>query len=114
MFDILNSSAEHNPKKYGQVYNGSKKQIEFLDEMCLFIKHINVINANSLRVKVKCFESWQITNIMQLWETLKSYNFPFLRTRRINQDCVENFFGTVRQQGGNCGKSDINTICASF
>jgi len=27
LFDILNSSAEHNPKEYGQVYNGSKKQI---------------------------------------------------------------------------------------
>jgi len=39
---------------------------------------------------------------MQLWDKLKSCNFPFLQTRRINQDCLENFFGTTRQQGGNC------------
>lgn len=27
LFDILNSSAEHNPKEYGQIYNGSKKLV---------------------------------------------------------------------------------------
>lgn len=32
---------------------------------------------------------------------MKYNNFPYLHTRRINQDCVENFFGSIRQQGGN-------------
>jgi len=39
---------------------------------------------------------------MQLWEKLKCYNFPYIRTRKINQDYVENFSGCIRQQGGNC------------
>lgn len=39
---------------------------------------------------------------MQFWEKLKCYNFPHICTRRINQDCVENFFSCIRQQDGNC------------
>jgi len=38
----------------------------------------------------------------QLWKKLKYYNFPHIQTQRINQDCLENFFGSIRQQGGNC------------
>lgn len=26
----------------------------------------------------------------------------YILTRRLNQDCLENFFGSIRQQGGNC------------
>lgn len=32
---------------------------------------------------------------------MKYYNFPYLRTRRINQDCIENFFDSIKQQDGN-------------
>jgi hypothetical protein len=112
LFDILNSSHINNPKEYGKVFTGSKKQIQFLEQMLFFLEHINVVNANGLHVKVKCFKSWQITikSIIQLWDKLKFYNFPFLQTRRINQDCLENFFGTVRQQGGN----SYNPTCIQF
>lgn len=103
LFDILNSSSVNNPKEYGTVFIGSKKQIEFLEKMKVFLKSMKVVNKTS-HVKVKCFDYWQITitGIIQLWEKLKSHNFPHLKTRRINQDCVENFFGSIRQQGGNC------------
>jgi len=70
-----------------------------------FSKNINIITEKRSRVKIKCFECWQITiksMIWQLWKKLKCYNFPYIRTRRINQDCVENFFLVVRQQGDNC------------
>lgn len=33
---------------------------------------------------------------------LKELGFKYLMTRRLNQDFLENFFGSVRQQGGNC------------
>lgn len=104
LFDILNSSALNSPKEYGQVFSGSEKQIQILEEMLCILKNIKIINEKDSRVKIKCFDCWQITikSTMQLWEKLKCCNFPYLRTRRINQDCVENFFGSVRQQGGNC------------
>lgn len=105
LFDILNSSSLNNPKEYGKVFTGSEKQIMFLKQMLHLFKDIKVIDANGslLKVKIPCFECWQITikSIIQLWDTLKSFNFPYLRTRKINQDCVENFFGSIRQQGGN-------------
>lgn len=38
---------------------------------------------------------------MDLWEVVKSEGCTQLCTRRLNQDCLENFFGKVRRQGGN-------------
>lgn len=32
---------------------------------------------------------------------MSALDFKYLRTGRINTDCIENFFGSVRQQGGN-------------
>lgn len=72
--------------------------------MLYFIESIKVIDKNGSSVSVKCLKCWQITikSVQQLWEILKSYDFSYLRTRRLNQDCIENFFGSIRQQGGNC------------
>lgn len=104
LFDILNSSSVVNPKEYGKVFTGSNKQMQFLEEMLSFLKCIKVIDDNGSNVSVKCFKSWQITinSVIQLWKILKSYDFTYLRTRKLNQDCLENFFGFIRQQGGNC------------
>jgi len=103
LFDIFNSSSEVNPKKYGKVFTGSTKQLQFLEEMSQFVQNITVTNSTGEIIKVKCFKCWQVTinSIIQLWEKLKMYNFPYLQTRRINQDCLENLFGSIRQQGGN-------------
>lgn len=38
---------------------------------------------------------------MLLFEELKSCGFEYLLTRRLNQGSLENFFGKIRQQGGN-------------
>ena len=103
LFDILNSSNVNNPKEYGKVFIGDK-QMQFLQNTLSFLKSIKVINDNNKYVKLKCFDCWQITikSTIQLWTTLKNYNLPYLRIRRLNQDSVENFFGSVRKQGGNC------------
>lgn len=34
---------------------------KFLEQMVHFLESINVINDKSSRVKVRCFECWQIT-----------------------------------------------------
>lgn len=47
---------------------------------------------------------------MLLWEYLHEKGYQFLLTRRINQDALENTFGYIRQQNGNC----INTIPIQF
>lgn len=45
-----------------------------------------------------------ITGILKLWDILQTENYKYLQARRINSDCLENFFGCIRQQGGSCGK----------
>ena len=41
--------------------------------------------------------------LCQLWQHLSEHHFtPILMTRRLKQVALENFFGVIRQQGGNC------------
>ena len=50
-----------------------------------------------------CIEGMKITinSVLQLTTELsKNYNTPALKTRRINQDPLENLFATIRQQYG--------------
>ena len=91
---VLNSYNVNNPKEYGKVFIGSDKQMQFLQNMLNFLKSIKVIIDNNKYVKLKCFNCWQITikSTIQLWTILKNYNLLYLRTRRLNQDSVENFF----------------------
>ena len=41
--------------------------------------------------------------LISIWKYLhQEEGLQFLMTRRLNQDPVENFFDSIRQQGGNC------------
>jgi hypothetical protein len=40
-----------------------------------------------------------INGVKELWGELSAHQFKFLRTRALNQDCVENLFASVRQHG---------------
>ena len=54
--------------------------------------------------RIKCLKGWMVTinAILLIWEHLKTnHEFKFLLTRRLNTDPLENFFGSIRQQGGN-------------
>jgi len=73
------------------------------------MKSIKVVKENGSNVKVKCLDCWQITikSTIELWKILKNLNFPYLRTRQLNQDCLENFFGSVRQDGNSVNPTPI-------
>lgn len=58
---------------------------------------------------ITCFQI-TIKSVMCLWENLKAEGLHQIRTRRLNQDCLENFFGKIRQQGG----SSINPTPIQF
>lgn len=42
-----------------------------------------------------------LNGTFQVWKSVQP-SIQFLCTRRLNQDPLENFFGCIRQQGGNC------------
>ena len=62
---------------------------------------------------IKCVQGWILTlsSTMLLWADLRdNFNFQFLHTARLNQDCLENLFSVVRQKGG----SNDNPQCHQF
>ncbi len=42
------------------------------------------------------------------------HDFESLLTRRLNTDPIQNFFGTIRQQGGNSDNPTTVQFCRSF
>ena len=56
-----------------------------------------------------------ISSLQQLWENVQTqYNFKYLLTRRINQDCLEHFFGCLRQCGGNNYTPTIKSLISAI
>ncbi len=123
IFDCLNSSSVKcaHGKLHRTALSDSSVHLKFLtDEAIPFLSSLKVINrttgadaTNTLR----CLKGFQITlqGILALWSELRSaHSFKFLLTRRLNQDPLENFFGTVRQQGGNCDSPTPSQFCTAF
>ena len=108
IFDCLNSSSLNSTKIYKKALSEDSAHHKFIDDMLPFIQSIKVINRESkedVTNKLRCLKGLQLTlnGVLALWDTLhKDYGLDFLLTRRLNQDPLENFFGLIRQQGGNC------------
>ena len=106
LVDSLNSSSLSDPGLHRRTVTKNSIHHQFLKEMIEFIQSIKVINPatqEDVTNNLKCLHSFCITinGVQSLWEMLRPENFQFLLTRRLNQDPLENFFGSIRQQGGN-------------
>ena len=105
VFDCINSSTVHSTKKLKCAINEKTTHISFLQEAIAFIKELKVFDGNEeVTGRIKCLKGWLVTlkAIISIWDQLKTtHEFKFLFTRRLNTDPLENFFGTIRQQGGN-------------
>lgn len=86
--------------------------------MWLFLKHMQIHNADGKNITSSCKfrTSWMVTikGIKVLWKRLSKVGFKYIKARRINQDCLENFFGNARQQGGNCNNPTPNMFQKCF
>lgn len=103
LFNILNSTTP-NGKDFGQVFTGNAHEICFLQRMLDFLKSIKVMDRDGVCVEsIKCFDRWQISinAVIQLWDTLKEHQLPYLRTRRLSQAGIEHIFRSIRRQSGN-------------
>lgn len=114
LFDILNSSHLNN----FHVFKGTEKQINFLQKMITFFKNLKVINEKGKDVTniVKFTFGWKMTikGVLELWEMLKEKEYSFLLTRHLNQDCLENFFGQIRNCSGNARNPTPIQFCRAF
>lgn len=108
LFDMLNSSGTGTKNQHKKPYTGKKKQKDFLLDMLESIKKMKVYRiSQSGKVDITnrfngpyCFQV-TIRSVMGLFEDLNKEGLKHLKTRRLNQDCLENFFGKIRQQQGN-------------
>ena len=118
LFDCLNSSSFSTSKPLKKPIEAKTRHVEYLESMlCMFNNLVYLERRNEVEVdvtnRIKCISGWVITieAFLQLWQTLQcTRNQKFLLTRRFNQDCLENFFGQIRQQNGNTD----NPTCLQF
>lgn len=99
LFDICNSSTTTSAKEYNRAYKGLPHQVDFLKTAVRFLNEVKVVNSKGQNIteRIKSLKCWQITinAIQALWEVLQCKGYLFLLTRRLNQDALENFFGSL-------------------
>ena len=119
IFDSLNSSSFNTPKKYKKPLSNDSPHHQFFTEMLQIIDTVKVIDkqGNDVTSKLKCLKALKMTinGVTEMWKHLhEEESLKFLLTRRLNQDALENFFGLVRQQGGNCDNPTPNQFTRAF
>jgi hypothetical protein len=104
LFDILNSTGniDTDERNYKNIFKGADYQIQHLQKMLNLFATVKVEDRSGKDVtqRIKSLHCWQLT-IKNMTSLHQDVNEPLI-TRRLNQDFVENFFGTVRKQSGNC------------
>lgn len=120
LFDILNASTTKTTNLFRHPYKGTEAQEDFLKQMLNSLKGIKVFkttefskrNISKTFKSISCFQV-TIKSIMDLWYDLK-ISINSLKTRRLNQDCLENFFGKIRQQGGHSVNPTPSQFISAF
>lgn len=101
LFDLLNASHLNS----FNAFMNTEKQRSFLSQMTNLFQNIKLIKSDGKDVtnQVKFLNGWRLTinSVFGLWELLQAKGYNFLLTRNLNQDCLENFFGQVRNCCGN-------------
>jgi len=120
LFDIFNSSRRPGLKQFNRPFKNTDSQISHLKFMENFFKTLQVFNKKTnveVTNQMKFIRGWliSISGLFQLWESLKVTNTDesyVLYTSRINQDRLENLFGTFRTQhnGNNINPTPIQFI----
>jgi len=105
IFDCLNISTINSPKALKPAMTTTSSHQSYLEQAINFIKELQVFDGNKeVTGRIKCLKGWLITikAVLLIWNLLhQNHGFKFLLTRRLNTDPLENFFGSIRQQGGN-------------
>ena len=121
IFDCLNSSSFKSQKPRNRPITSKSDHCQFMDQMCSFVKSLkvrDVVTGKDVTNTLKCLKALEMTlnATTMLWRSLESScsSIKFLCTRRLNQDPLENFFGSIRQQGGNCGSPTPIQFTRSF
>ena len=107
IFDCCNSLSSRDPTCCRRPFSHSSAHMHEITKGIDFFESVTVINRQTGEDRpsyLQCLDDWIITlkAISLLWRKLYSEGIAsFLITRQLNQDPLEIFFGSIRQQGGN-------------
>lgn len=101
-FDVMNSCG-----RYGDIISrnafgmNEDSQAGILQRMIDMMLTMRVKHQNSSLYKFQKGVVASCRSLMGLFDMLKKlYNISYIKTRRLNQDCLESFFGCIRQMSG--------------
>lgn len=89
------------------------------DSFKIIITNLQCKSENNVK-NVQCFKRCRqisLSSLCLLFQSLHAHGIEFIYSRRLNQDCLENFFCAVREQDGdclNCVKSYAYAILQGF
>jgi len=114
LFDCFNAGSLKNAKRYCRALTPSSSHWKHL-EICIDIfSHLTVVNS---KCDVPCINGFILTMqaLKQLFQRLtEQHDFKFVLSNRLNQDCLENHFGTIRGRGGFRDYPDPHSFAHSF
>ena len=99
IFNAMNSQSLKSSQPYGHAMSASTDHVRFLKESIDFFNNLKLSKPTT----IYCIRGWKISinAVLGLWEDLHRDNsFSYLLTNRLNQDCAENLFSTIRGKGG--------------
>lgn len=117
LFDIMNSQNIHSTKIFKQSFTGKNHQLQFLNDILIVFANMKILKNNvNITKRVKFIEGWKqtINGVLSMRIYLKKEGVTNLYTRRLDQDGLENLFGKIRQQNGNCRNPTANQFAASY
>ena len=96
IFDVMNSSSSADHVQFRKPIFPQSSSVNFLKESLIWLKELEEVNSTRRCHFIRGFRQ-NITVLLELNSTLNSLGVPFLSTRNICQDPLENFFGKIRQ-----------------
>lgn len=94
-------------------FTNAGHQVSHLAKMCTMFKNMKTDEGKQL----PCFTGWQISiqSFLNLWQDLSAVTkIHFVLTNRMNQDCLENFFGSIRASGVTRDNPDSGQFRAAY
>nr|XP_012224936.1 PREDICTED: uncharacterized protein LOC105673674 [Linepithema humile] len=114
VFDSVNAHTLHPETPLRVAVTRNSKHHDFWPHAIKLLSDMRYVDPKS-KQPVKCIPSlknWIFTlrGFQNIWKIVNNADIQFLKTRNINQDPLENFFGMIRSHG----RRNINPSCSQF
>lgn len=103
LFDSVNGASEYSQarKNLRCAIKTDSPHIKFWEEAKSMLLTLKFIDKNNRQYTPPTVKNWVKTldGFLYIWRNVKSEGFKYLCLRNLNQDPLENFFGSVRSRG---------------